>query len=719
MASRRGGASLRRFMRALYFAIRKGRSRAVDFLTGRAQRSGPCSHGECNFAMRKMRELMQAHEDRLAGASHLGDLVLQRRDDPRARPRSVRGAHRHVTFTDHVWLLVTGRDAERRAATRARCNAGCDRGARAGAERAGEPHDACGGARSAAGRSRCGNSRLRLGDSRRYAGTPGDLLHEVVTRAAAGSLDRGRCDAGRAGVSRRAARDSRLRPSAAQRLPIRASYACSKSPPQRVVSGRHVEAAHAVERVLPARLGKQLAMNVSGAIPAVLLDAGYPLAALKGVPILARTAEPDRASARRAEPADRIRALARRRSGDRLRRPGAGRLRGARSVAIAHEVRPVRHPHRRAGHLHHRAVRRNDARGPRRRRRQGRKSHAAIRIARTRADSSRRTSRPTTATSAASRSICNAAADRAVFDDLVAQRRRLHPELPSRHGRATRCRRAAAAGAQSDSSSTARSAASAPSGPYADRPSYDSVAQALSGFLSVVVDPDRPRFLGPALADAITGIYAAYGVLGALFERSRTGRGRLVEVSMLEAMAHFAVEPFAAFFALDRAPKSSDRPRLAQAYILRTADGGLIAIHLSSLEKFWEGLVSALACVDDRQRRALPHAAGTHRQLRGARRGARCAVLAPHAAALGRASRRATTCRSRPSIASTKSSQDPQVRHLGLIVPVERAHGGKHAVRPAVQFDGTRATHVTHRAAARRARRRHPPLAVWQARAGR
>jgi crotonobetainyl-CoA:carnitine CoA-transferase CaiB-like acyl-CoA transferase len=39
--------------------------------------------------------------------------------------------------------------------------------------------------------------------------------------------------------------------------------------------------------------------------------------------------------------------------------------------------------------------------------------------------------------------------------------------------------------------------------------------------------------------------------------------------------------------------------------------------------------------------------------------------------------------------------QDPQVRHLGLVVPVEGAHGGKQAVRPAVQFDGERATHVT------------------------
>src|SRR5690242_19847269 len=131
-------------------------------------------------------------------------------------------------------------------------------------------------------------------------------------------------------------------------------------------------------------------------------------------------------------------------------------------------------------------------------------------------------------------------------------------------------------------------------GPYVDRPSYDSVAQALSGFLSVVVDEDRPRFLGPALADAITGIYASYGVLGALFDRSRTGKGRVVEVSMLEAMAHFTVEPYAAYFALGTVPKSSDRPRLAQAHILRTKDGGLIAIHLSSLEKFWTGLLAAL-----------------------------------------------------------------------------------------------------------------------------
>jgi citrate synthase len=55
-------------------------------------------------------------------------------------------------------------------------------------------------------------------------------------------------------------------------------------------AGQHVEIAQTVERLLPGIVGKSLPMNVSGAIPSVLLDAGYPLAGLKGVPLLARTA---------------------------------------------------------------------------------------------------------------------------------------------------------------------------------------------------------------------------------------------------------------------------------------------------------------------------------------------------------------------------------------------------------------------------------------------
>ena len=232
-----------------------------------------------------------------------------------------------------------------------------------------------------------------------------------------------------------------------------------------------------------------------------------------------------------------------------------------------------------------------------------------------------------------------------------------------------------------------------PDGPYAERPSYDSVAQALSGFLSVVVDARDPQFLGPALADAITGIYAAYGILGALVQRGRTGEGTLVEVSMLEAMTHFAVEPFAAYFALGAVPRSADRPRLAQAYILRTADGRLIVLHLSSLEKFWTGLVAALG---DPQLALDPR---FHtRQLRINNYEALRSELMTRFAArdLSHWSERLRQhdVPHAPINGVDEVVADPQVAYLGLIVPVETAHGGDRAVRPAVRFAGEHARSV-------------------------
>jgi crotonobetainyl-CoA:carnitine CoA-transferase CaiB-like acyl-CoA transferase len=231
------------------------------------------------------------------------------------------------------------------------------------------------------------------------------------------------------------------------------------------------------------------------------------------------------------------------------------------------------------------------------------------------------------------------------------------------------------------------------SGPYAERPSYDSVAQALSGFLSVVVDSSRPRFLGPALADAITGIYAAYGILGALVQRGRTNEGCHVEISMLEAMAHFAIEPFAAFFALGSTPRSSDRPRLAQAYILRTADNRLLAIHLSSLEKFWDGLIAALGAPElakderfsDRQARI------TNYELLNAELDQRFSreTLSVWTERLG-----CNDVPYAPINGIDEVVRDLQVKHLGLIVPVESPHGGAQAVRPPVQFAGVRSTSV-------------------------
>jgi crotonobetainyl-CoA:carnitine CoA-transferase CaiB-like acyl-CoA transferase len=163
----------------------------------------------------------------------------------------------------------------------------------------------------------------------------------------------------------------------------------------------------------------------------------------------------------------------------------------------------------------------------------------------------------------------------------------------------------------------------------------------------------------------------------------------VVEVSMLEAMAHFAIEPFAAFFSLGATPTSSDRPRLAQAYILRTADQRLIAIHLSSLEKFWDGLITALGAPElatdprfsNRQAR-IDNYESLNAELD--RRFSR-ADLAHWVAKLDR-----HDVPYAPINTIDEVIVDPQVEHLGLIVPVAGAHGGTRAVRPPVQIDGVR-----------------------------
>jgi crotonobetainyl-CoA:carnitine CoA-transferase CaiB-like acyl-CoA transferase len=162
---------------------------------------------------------------------------------------------------------------------------------------------------------------------------------------------------------------------------------------------------------------------------------------------------------------------------------------------------------------------------------------------------------------------------------------------------------------------------------------------------------------------------------------------------MLEAMAHFAVEPFAAFFALDTVPTSSDRPRLAQAYILHTADQRLIAVHLSSLEKFWSGLVAAIEAPElasDERFRLRQARIDNYDALNGEldRRFSR-RDLAHWIERLGR-----HDVPFAPINTIDEVVHDPQVEHLGLIVPVAPAHGAGRSVRPPVQVGGVRAGSV-------------------------
>jgi crotonobetainyl-CoA:carnitine CoA-transferase CaiB-like acyl-CoA transferase len=74
-------------------------------------------------------------------------------------------------------------------------------------------------------------------------------------------------------------------------------------------------------------------------------------------------------------------------------------------------------------------------------------------------------------------------------------------------------------------------------GPYADRPGLDQIIQGVSGLMSVTgFEGGEPVRVGIPIADLLTGLYGAYGVLAALQARERTGRGQVVNTSLLEAM---------------------------------------------------------------------------------------------------------------------------------------------------------------------------------------
>jgi crotonobetainyl-CoA:carnitine CoA-transferase CaiB-like acyl-CoA transferase len=131
------------------------------------------------------------------------------------------------------------------------------------------------------------------------------------------------------------------------------------------------------------------------------------------------------------------------------------------------------------------------------------------------------------------------------------------------------------------------------SGPSRDRPAYDTVAQAASGYLRLLTPPTNPRVIGPAIADAVTGQYAAMGILAALLERETTGKGRRIDISMLEAMCHFNLDSFTHHYSVGEVMGPLSRPVVSQSYTFECADGKWVAIHMSSPPKFWEGLLAA------------------------------------------------------------------------------------------------------------------------------
>jgi itaconate CoA-transferase len=88
-------------------------------------------------------------------------------------------------------------------------------------------------------------------------------------------------------------------------------------------------------------------------------------------------------------------------------------------------------------------------------------------------------------------------------------------------------------------------------GPYRDKKAYDLLIQSESGFLSVTGTPDVPSKAGNSIADISAGMFAVTNILAALMNRSKTGKGSRIDLSMLECMAEWMSYPL--YYAFDDA----------------------------------------------------------------------------------------------------------------------------------------------------------------------
>lgn len=134
-----------------------------------------------------------------------------------------------------------------------------------------------------------------------------------------------------------------------------------------------------------------------------------------------------------------------------------------------------------------------------------------------------------------------------------------------------------------------------PTGPWSDNPGVDVIFQAASGLMSITGEPEaEPMKAGAPVADMSAAFLAAAGVLAALYEREKTGKGKVVEVSLLDAILTVQASMVTMYFATGKDPPrlGTGSPVLVPSQMFHTLDG-YIAVSVFN-ERSWQRLCQIL-----------------------------------------------------------------------------------------------------------------------------
>ncbi len=117
------------------------------------------------------------------------------------------------------------------------------------------------------------------------------------------------------------------------------------------------------------------------------------------------------------------------------------------------------------------------------------------------------------------------------------------------------------------------------SGPYATRPGYDLMAQGIGGIMDLTGAPDgEPQRAGVPVADIFTGIYSVVGILAALIERERTGRGCLVDTALVDSQVGVLANQALNYLISGKVPRriGNAHPNIVPYQVFPVADGHII-----------------------------------------------------------------------------------------------------------------------------------------------
>jgi crotonobetainyl-CoA:carnitine CoA-transferase CaiB-like acyl-CoA transferase len=116
-------------------------------------------------------------------------------------------------------------------------------------------------------------------------------------------------------------------------------------------------------------------------------------------------------------------------------------------------------------------------------------------------------------------------------------------------------------------------------GPYAERPGYDALIQAMGGVMSLTGEPDgAPMKVGVSIADLMAGMYACVGILAAVRHKQLTGEGQFIDISMLDAHVAWLANQGMNFLATGENPArlGNNHPNILPYQVMPTADGYIV-----------------------------------------------------------------------------------------------------------------------------------------------